>query len=413
MGKLWPGSPVAIADAPAQLRSAFPGAIGFLQHPRIAPITYPFEWPFNLLKRAALLHIDVHQEALRNGLTLSDGSAYNVQFVGSRPVFMDSLAFVPHVDGMPWAGYSQFCESFLNPLLLMASRSTVVHDIYRGRLSGVSTRETARQLGWWGALRARAFMHVTVNSWAESATSARPSAARTGLSKAGLDLLLGSLRRTIGALELPGDNRDWSRYETSNGYSDAERRTKALAVQSFIERTRPAMLLDVGCNAGEYSELALNSGAGSVVGIERDAGAVNRAVLRADSLSKPFLPLQVDIQNPGPSQGWNLAERLSFRDRVKPDALLCLALVHHLALGEGVPLGVILPAIIGLAPSGAIEFVPLDDPMARRIAGPVERMRHPYDLPTFLSELSKVATPCRQTTLTAGGRILIEYSSST
>lgn len=411
-GKLWPAVPLSREVVPAPVRDLFPQAVGFLQHPRLTPITYPFEWPFELLKRAALLHIEVHRHALRRGLSLTDGSAYNVQFLGARPVFIDALAFVPQEDGKPWAGYSQFCESFLNPLLLSSGGCTSVNDIYRGRMSGISTRETSRQLGWWGALRARALVHVTIGSMAEAASTRDHVDGRTGFTRAGLELLLRSLQRTIERLEYPRDARDWSGYETNNTYSEAERHAKIMAVQEFVARVRPALLLDAGCNAGEYSELALRSGAGYVIGLERDGGAANQAVHRAVRLEKPFLPLQVDLKNPTPSQGWNLSERVSFQERVKPDAVLCLALVHHLVLGEGVPLDVVLPSILGLAPRGLIEFVPLEDPMARRIAGPADRMRHPYCHSSFIAELEKHAEVLKQTPLTASGRVLVEYARS-
>ncbi len=409
-GKLWPGRPLGVEAAPQPLREFAPEAVGFLEHPRLPLITYPYEWPFALLKRAALLHLDLHCEALRSGFTLSDGSAYNIQFVGAKPVFIDSLAFVPYQEGQPWAGYAQFCESFLNPLLLAARGNPSVNDVYRARLRGVATNDVARQLGWWGALRTGTFIHVVVNSWAQRSTTDAGARRPSHLTRAGLDLLLRSLRRAIDGLEMPRHPGDWSSYETHNSYSESARVAKTAVVSDFVARVRPALLLDVGCNAGEYSEIALAAGAQQVLGLERDAGAANRAVVRAEGLTKPFLPLQVDIQNPSPAQGLDLAERRSLMDRAKPDALLCLALLHHLVIGEGVPLPAVLRAIVGLAPRGLIEFVPPDDPMSRRIAGPAERLRHPYDLASFLNELSRLANVWQRNELTSAGRVLVEYS---
>ena len=411
-GKVWPGAPLERVAAPATLLEAAPAAAGFLEHPRLDPITFPYEWPFTLLKRAALLHLEVHREVLRRGLTLSDGFAFNVQFVGSRPVFIDALAFVPYVEGQPWAGYTQFCESFLNPLLLASRGNSAWLDMYRGRLRGISTRETARELGWLGAMRAGAFMHVILNSLADSPRGGGETRRQPNFSKAGMDLLLASLEKTIRKLEFPGAGKaGWQSYEGCNSYSDAQRAAKHAAVKDFIGRLRPKLVLDIGCNTGEYSQAALEAGAASVVGLERDEPSVNRAVARADALDKPFLPLQVDVQNPSPAQGWALAERRALPERVRADAMLSLAVLHHVVLGEGVPLDLAVPGLVALAPRGIIEFVPLHDPMSQRIAGPAERLRHPYDLETFRAVLSRVARIQQEVPLSENGRVLVEYGS--
>ena len=64
-------------------------APGVLEHQPIDFISYPYEWPFELLKRAALFHLDLHLLALESCFTLTDASAYNVQFVGTKPIFID------------------------------------------------------------------------------------------------------------------------------------------------------------------------------------------------------------------------------------------------------------------------------------------------------------------------------------
>ncbi len=387
-----------------------PEAVGFLEHPRFAPITFPYEWPFELLKRAALLHLDFHRALLKLDLTLSDGYAYNVQFVGVRPVFIDALAIEPYVEGHPWAGYAQFCESFLNPLLLASRGCECWQEMYRGRLRGISTRETARQLGSWGALRAGAFMHVVLNSHAEPRGAATSTHKLAKFTRGGLDLLLASLERCIRKLVLPRSRgAHWAEYESNNSYSAQLKQTKRKVVSEFVQRLQPKQLLDLGCNAGEYAELALASGARSVVGFERDVQAVNLAVSRADRLNAQFLPLQMDLQNPSPAQGWNLEERQALHARITPDAVLCLALIHHLVLGDGVPLDLVARGIVDIAPAGIIEFVPLEDPMARRLVSSPGRLIHPYDLTTLITGLSAVAAVGNQVRLSEGGRVLIEY----
>jgi hypothetical protein len=62
-----------------------------LEHSTLPFVSYPYEWSFSELKAAALLHLDLHVKALECGVTLSDASAYNVQFIGTRPIFIDII----------------------------------------------------------------------------------------------------------------------------------------------------------------------------------------------------------------------------------------------------------------------------------------------------------------------------------
>ena len=109
-----------------------------LEHPLLPFISYPYEWPFPVLKAAALLHLDLQLLALPEGICLSDASAYNVQFVGVRPIFIDTLSFRRYRDGDFWIGHRQFCEQFLNPLLLRAFLGLPHNAWFRGSLEGVT-----------------------------------------------------------------------------------------------------------------------------------------------------------------------------------------------------------------------------------------------------------------------------------
>src|ERR1043165_7139785 len=95
---------------------------GLLRHARLPFVSYPYEWPFEMLKDAALLQLGLLDEALSEVFVLKEGSAYNVQWRGSEPVFVDVGSFERLREGEPWAGYRQFCALFLYPLILPASR---------------------------------------------------------------------------------------------------------------------------------------------------------------------------------------------------------------------------------------------------------------------------------------------------
>ena len=58
-----------------------------LEHKKIPFISYPYEWSFEQLKDAALHHLDFNIFLLEKNFQLSDATAYNIQFIGNKPIF--------------------------------------------------------------------------------------------------------------------------------------------------------------------------------------------------------------------------------------------------------------------------------------------------------------------------------------
>jgi hypothetical protein len=101
------------------------GYAAVLRHERVPFVSYPYEWPFGMLRDAALLQLELLRGALAEDLVLKDATPYNVQWRGARPVFVDVGSFERLRPGEAWAGYRQFCTLFLNPLLLQAAASSL------------------------------------------------------------------------------------------------------------------------------------------------------------------------------------------------------------------------------------------------------------------------------------------------
>jgi SAM-dependent methyltransferase len=129
-------------------------------------------------------------------------------------------------------------------------------------------------------------------------------------------------------------------------------------------------VLDVGCNTGEFSRIAAKRGA-RVVAIDSDAVVVGETWRRACAEGFDILPMVIDLTRPSPAIGWRNSECSSFLDRARGafDAVLMLAVVHHMLVGERIP----LDEIIDLADEMTtdilvIEFIAPDDSMFRRLA---------------------------------------------
>jgi ribosomal protein L11 methylase PrmA len=399
---------------PTDLAAVDPAARYVLEHAAIPFISYPYEWPFGALKAAALLHLDLQLDALKHDVQLSDATAYNVQFNGARPVFIDVLSFRRYHDGDYWIGHRQFCEQFLNPLLLRSLAGVPHNAWYRGSLEGIPAGElnalltTRQKLSW------NAFSHVTLPARLAARAAAAPRQParkpRRPLPRSAYSGMLTQLRDWIARLAPRGHTQTtWSEYETTHTYNDEERTRKQAVVREFVGRAQPKMLWDFGCNTGEYSELALDAGARRVVGFEADHGALERAFERATTKRLELLPLYLDAANPSPDQGWNQRERRGLGGRGPADALLALAFIHHLAIGRNVPLDEVAEWLTSLAPTGVVEFVQKEDPTVRLMLASREDIFSGYNEASFNTALGRHARIVRVETISASGRRLFVY----
>ena len=383
-----------------------------VEHPKLPFISYPYEWCFHALKDAALLHLDVHLRCLERGVTLSDASAYNIQFRGPAPVFIDTLSFRPYREGEIWTAHRQFCDQFLNPLLLRALLGIPHNAWYRGGLEGIPVEHLASALPLRAKLSWPVLQHVVLQAMFEKMSTGpgeRPAkeVAKVHLPKMAFERMLRGLRDWIRRLQPKGAEKTvWRNYAESNSYSSDEARRKAAFVRQFAAAKRPAVLWDLGCNSGEYSKAALEAGAGLCIGFDFDAGALERAYLRAKAEGLNLLPLHLDAANPSPNQGWGQGERKGMRERAPADAVVALAFVHHLAVAKNVPLEFVVDWIVGMARSGVIEFVQKHDPMVHELLRLREDIFADYSEESFAHALRARARIHRVEEVSATGRKL-------
>ena len=384
-----------------------------LEHPRIPFVSYPYEWSFAAHRQAALLHLDLHLAALEAGFTLSDATAYNVQFQGTRPIFIDHLSLRPYREGEIRTGHRQFCMQFLNPLLFWSLLKVPPNAWFRGHLEGIAPEEIAPLLPFRGKLSWTVLSHVVAQaSLQRRAVGRRQATARLRSARLPCQAFVGllrGLRAYIARLAPPGGRTVWGDYATANGYSGAEAAAKRAFVQEMVEAARPRLLFDLGCNSGDYSEAALDAGATNVVGFDYDHAALDRAFERFRHADRPFLPLWLDAANPSPSQGWAQRERQGLSERSRADALIALAFIHHIVIGRNVPLGMALDWLTGLAPIGILEFPPKSDPMVRRLLALRDDIFPDYTEAAFVEALGARARIVRSRHLSENGRLLVWY----
>jgi len=333
-------------------------------------VSYPYEWSFGQLRDAALLTLQIQREALTHGMSLKDASAYNVQFLHGRPVFIDTLSFEPYREGRPWVAYQQFCEHFLAPLALMSLQDIRLNQLLRVHIDGIPAGLASKLLPKRTYLRFGVLMHIHLLAAAQARYADNEDKAPRirALRKKALSNILYSLEKTVLGLTWKPENTEWSDYyDDNNNYESQALADKERFVKECIASVSPLTVWDLGANTGRFSRLA--SGQGSMtMAFDIDPACIEINYRRArDSGDKYLLPLYLDLTNPSPDIGWDNAERLSLKGRPKPDLVLALALVHHLAISNNLPLDRIAAYLSGLAPNLVIEFVPKGDSMVQRL----------------------------------------------
>jgi ribosomal protein L11 methylase PrmA len=347
-----------------------PEAHAVLRPARIDFISYPYEWSFGELKDAALLTLEVQKRALQRGFVLRDASAYNVQFRDGRPVFIDTLSFERRAEGQPWRAYKQFCEHFLVPLALMSHTDVRCQQLLRAHLDGIPLDLGSHLLPSRAWLMPSLLLHIHLHARAahryREASVSTVAGTRT-VSTRTLVGLTDSLRGAIERLDWRPTGTQWADYAHDHNYTEAALEAKRQLVRDFVAASRPRTVWDIGGNTGMFSRVA-RAVAPSVVCFDIDPAAVEINYRQVRSTAETgILPLLLDMMNPSPSLGWANEERQSLEARGPVDTVMALALVHHLAIANNVPLPRVAEAFARLGRTLVIEFVPKSDSQVVRL----------------------------------------------
>jgi hypothetical protein len=369
----------AVADgrliAAQQVSHESADAAATLEHPRVPFISYPYEWTFSMLKDAALLQLDLLEDALGDGLTIKDATPYNIQFVDGRAVFIDIGSFEAYQSGEPWIGYRQFTRQFLFPLMLQAWAGIPFQPWLRGNMEGPTASEMKQILPRSKRMKPAAMMHVSLQARMEDQMSGE--AVRGELKTAGFnaDLILTNVRKLqslVTSLEWDGSGDGWVEYE-SCAHVGRDRETKNEFLIQALDHFQPGRVLDLGANDGFFSQTAASRGAVAVA-VDGDAQVLDALYRRGTKVSIAV----ADLTNPPPAQGWASEERPALMDRAAPDLVIAYGLIHHLIYTASIPPASVLQWLAGFGCPVVVEFVsPKDEMISKLTANKTEDELHP------------------------------------
>lgn len=334
-------------------------------------VSYPYEWSFAQYKAAALLTLHVQMQALEKGMTLKDASAYNVQFYKGKALLIDTTSFEIYTPDSPWVAYGQFCRHFLAPLLLMTKGHIDTHRMMQAYIDGLPLMMTSKLLPLRTWFSPFIWMHIhlhakTQQNYANAEKGKASKAVKMPLNH--LKGLIDSMINFIEKLEWAPEGTWKNYYSANNNYKEVAFDAKKAVIQRWMQQVPAKIVWDIGGNTGVFSHIWAKNPDIFTVCFDIDPAAVmlHYEKTQQDKIEN-VLPLLMDITQPSPAIGWANGERQTLTERGKPDVVMALALVHHLAIGNNVPLEKIAALFATYAPYLIIEFVPKSDSQVQKL----------------------------------------------
>jgi 2-polyprenyl-3-methyl-5-hydroxy-6-metoxy-1,4-benzoquinol methylase len=392
-----------------QVSAESDSAYKIIQPERVPFISYPYEWSFGQLKDAALATLSIQRRALKVEMSLKDASAYNLQFVRGKATLIDTLSFEIYKEGQPWVAYRQFCQHFLAPLALMALKDVRLNQLLRAYIDGVPLDLASQLLPSKTRFNFGLLTHIHLHAGAQKryAYSGAEVKSRAGtMSKQAMIGLIDSLDSVVRKLTWNPDGTEWGNYYEITNYSDAAFEHKKQLIGEWSSKMKPALVWDLGANKGVFSRVAAETGA-YVVSSDIDPAAVEQNYqISKEAKEHNILPLLLDLTNPSPAIGWANEERDSFASRGPADMVLALALIHHLAISNNVPLPQLADFFAKMGKWLVIEFVPKADSQVQKLLVSREDIFPNYTREGFEAAFKQRFKICEAVNVRESGRVL-------
>lgn len=362
-------------------------AYKFVKPVQIEYISFPYEWAFSALKDAAVLTLRIQKTALKYGMSLKDASAYNIQFLNGKPVFIDTLSFEKYKENTPWKAYGQFCRHFLAPLALMSYTDINLNKLLITNIDGIPLDVAQKLLPAKAKLNFGILTHIILHSLSQKTfEDKKQSSVKTAkMSLFELESLLDSLESTVRGLKFPDIYTEWGNYYENTNYSDESFKEKKAIISHFIDKVEPRSLCDLGSNRGDFARIASERNI-KTIAFDIDPVAIEDNYRHVKKYKETnILPLLQDFNNPSPAIGFMNDERADFCSRFRCDMVMALALIHHMAISNNLPFDNIAKFFSTLGKYLVIEFVPKTDSKVQILLSSREDIFDKYDTENFES----------------------------
>jgi hypothetical protein len=325
-----------------------------VRHQTILPLTYPFEWPSEMLRDAALLTIDLNLKLAELGLTTKDSHAWNVLIEGSRPKWIDLGSITPdrRRSGPITGWHYQFQSYFFYPLHLMSIGKA---SLARYRLSDLDSpvsmfvilKELPHQLQF------RCLLFDVSNGFLRFGPRSS---------------FLCRMRHAVESINLPFPEPASScscggNHSPLKPVDMCDQRHEVLA--DVLAKTNPKSVLVIGADNQGDSQLVARLGSRVVV-LDTDEARLNVLYRDATRDGLPITPLIMDYRQPSPAcvgaSGGHVEHHPAAVERLRCEFVLALGIVGQLAVSQGLSYGDLVSKLSLLSTRWLlVEFASGDD----------------------------------------------------
>ncbi len=362
---------------------------------KIHLISYPWEWTPAMLKDAALLTLELQATLLDIGLVLKDASFFNIQFINSRPVFIDLLSIKKTGVFYPWHAYGQFLRHFAFPLIALkygSFTSTVMISAFQ---DGLDKNTIANLVPVRSYFNIYELINIHLLNAIKDKGTSKSLHYSENQQKNKLKELVQFNTVSIKKISLEKfriDKSDWGKYysEDVSPQYQHEKEKKINEILSDLPKIDTG--LDLGANTGIYSRLLLKY-CDRIISVEQDLNCcelIRKEISQSDTPGKEWTVILGDLLSPSPALGWMNKERLPLLERIRCSLVLSLALVHHLYFTGSIYFDEIAKFYNSLTGKYLIfEFIHTADAKVQLLAGQNPTRLHSYTKENLVLELSR------------------------
>lgn len=354
----------------------FPGFELVLEHEKVVAPNYPFEWSFNMLRDAGVALLKVADIARKYNYEVKDGHSFNIMFNYTQPMFIDLGSFSKVKPGYKgWIAYPEFIKFFYFSLKLwpknphLAKRISyfptymVPHYSYMlyfnplSRLIPIDTLQSLIELYY----KTRTTAPLSKEE-IEQEVSGKPKKVLILLKKLGLlpwqEINFEKLIRKLNKLPSPRSSSMWKEYHTQYYNKDGTLKSTPRfdRIIEIIKSLSINNITEIAGNQGIFSRLIIErTNVQNINCTDYDENAIDKQYNTIKNLNLPITPVVLDFRYPS---YFNYTQPTE--ERFKSDAVLALALTHHLILTQHVPLDEIFLLLKKYARKYVfVEFMPM------------------------------------------------------